>query len=41
MVKSGSMEPTLMTNDIVIFNQLAHVFSPVERGNIVIFWSEE
>lgn len=41
VVASGSMEPTLMTNDIVIFNKLAYVFAPVERGDIINFWSEE
>ena len=41
IVASGSMEPTLMTNDIVIFNKLAYVFNPIERGDIVNFWSDE
>lgn len=41
IVASGSMEPTLMTNDIVIYNKLSYVFHSVERGDIINFWSEE
>ena len=41
IVVSGSMEPTLMTHDIAIFNKLAYVFGDVERGDIINFWSAE
>lgn len=41
IVASGSMEPTLMTHDIVVYNKLAYLFHPIERGDIVNFWSEE
>ena len=41
IVASGSMEPTLMTKDIVIYNKLAYVMGDVERGDIINFWSEE
>lgn len=41
IVASGSMEPTLMTGDCVIFNQLAYKFTDVQRGDIICYWSEE
>lgn len=41
IVASGSMEPTLMTHDIVIYNKLHYLFHPIERGDIINFWSEE
>lgn len=41
IVASGSMEPTLMTHDIVIYNKLHYLFKPIERGDIINFWSEE
>lgn len=41
IVASGSMEPTLQTYDIAIYNKLAYVFDNAERGDIINFWSEE
>lgn len=41
IVASGSMEPALMTNDIVIYNKLSYIFKPIQRGDIINFWSEE
>ena len=38
---SGSMEPTIMTGDKGIYNRLAYKFHPVERGDIIMFWSAE
>ena len=37
-VASGSMEPTLMTGDIEICTR---IFNRIERGDVVIFYSEE
>ncbi len=36
-VASGSMEKTLMTKDICVFNRLAYVFSEPQRGDIIVF----
>ena len=36
-IKSGSMEPTLMTGDIVVGNRLAYVTSSPQRGDIIFF----
>lgn len=41
IVASGSMEPTLMTGDVVIYNRLAYVFNNVQRGDIILFHSDE
>lgn len=41
VIVSGSMEPTLMTNDCALYNKLAYVFKEVERGDIISYWSEE
>lgn len=41
VVASGSMEPTLMTGDVNVFNRLAYVNHEVQRGDIITFWSEE
>ena len=38
---SGSMEPTIMTGDKQLYNQLAYKFHPIERGDIIVFWSSE
>jgi len=40
-VTSSSMEPTLNTGDILVFNRLAYVDKEVERGDIICFWSAE
>ena len=36
-VPSGSMIPTMMEKDHILFNRLAYVFQSVERGDIVVF----
>lgn len=36
-IKPGSMEPTLMTGDIVVGNRLAYVTSSPQRGDIIFF----
>lgn len=36
-VTSGSMEPTLMTGDICVYNRLAYVSKSPERGDIITF----
>lgn len=41
VIQSESMEPTLMTGDIAIFNRLAYVTNEVQIGDIVCIWSEE
>lgn len=41
IVASGSMEPTLMTGDIVIYNRLAYVLRDIRRGDIILFHSDE
>ena len=41
IVASGSMEPTLMTGDIVIYNRLAYVLWDIRRGDIILFHSDE
>lgn len=41
IVASGSMEPTLMTGDVVIYNRLAYVLNNVQRGDIILFHSDE
>lgn len=40
-VVSGSMEPTLMTGDIAIYNRLAYKWKNVQRGDIITFWFQE
>ena len=40
-ISSGSMEPTLMTGDITLYNRLAYVNSDVQRGDIILFKSDE
>lgn len=39
-VASGSMEPTLKTGDIVIYNKLYYVTRGFSRGDIVCLWSD-
>jgi len=41
VVASDSMEPTLMTGDIVLYNKLAYKITEVQRGDIIAFWSDE
>lgn len=36
-IKSGSMEPTLMTGDIVIGNRLAYIANHPQTGDIIFF----
>ena len=40
-VSSGSMEPTLMTGDIQISNQMAYITRSPQRGDIISFYSKE
>ena len=40
-VMSGSMEPKLKTGNTAVYNRLAYHKSPPERGDIVVFWSDE
>ncbi len=40
-VASGSMEPTLMTDNVVLYNQLAYSNKPIQRGDIICFYSKE
>lgn len=41
VVVSGSMEPTLKTGEIAIFNKLAYGVTEIQRGDIIDFWCEE
>lgn len=41
IVASASMEPTLMTGDYVMYNRIAYKLHPVERGDIICFYSHE
>lgn len=41
VIQSASMEPALMTGNIVFYNRLAYVNHSIERGDIVQFWCEE
>lgn len=41
VVASGSMEPTLMTGDVNVYNRLAYVVHDVQRGDVITFWSKE
>jgi len=41
VIASGSMEPTLMTGDIALYNKLAYDITDVQRGDIIAFWSDE
>lgn len=41
VIASGSMEPTLMTGDIALYNKLAYEITDVQRGDIIAFWSDE
>lgn len=36
-IKSGSMEETVMTGDIVIGNKLAYITHITQRGDIIFF----
>lgn len=40
-VMSGSMEPTIMTGNTALCNRLAYVFHEPERGDKIIFFSDE
>lgn len=37
VVPTGSMEPTIMTDDKIIGNRIAYLFSEPKRGDIIIF----
>jgi signal peptidase I len=37
LVPSGSLEPTVMTNDRVLVNKFIYRFEPPRRGDIVVF----
>lgn len=41
VVASGSMEPTLKTGDIVLYNKFAYLVHDVQRGDIILFHSTE
>ncbi len=41
VVQSSSMEPTLMTGNTVVYNRLAYNKHDIQRGDVVIFWSDE
>lgn len=41
VVQSGSMEPTLMTGNTVFYNCLAYTNNEIQRGDIILFWSDE
>lgn len=40
-IASGSMEPTLMTGDHIVYNRLAYTLAEVQRGDIISFNSRE
>ncbi|MEX2533701.1 MAG: signal peptidase I [Nitriliruptoraceae bacterium] len=40
-IPSSSMEPTLMVNDRIVVEKVTYRFRPVQRGDIVVFESEE
>lgn len=41
VVQSGSMEPKLETGNTVIYNRLAYVNNEPQRGDVIVFYSEE
>ena len=41
VVQSGSMEPTLMTGNTVFYNKLSYIKKSPERGEVVLFYSDE
>ena len=41
VVQSGSMEPTLRVGNTVFYNRLAYIKKPPQRGDIVVFYSDE
>lgn len=41
VVQSGSMEPALPVGDTVFYNRTAYWFSEPQRGDIVVFYSDE
>ena len=41
VVQSGSMEPTLKTGNTTFYNRIAYVSSSPQRGDVVVFYSEE
>lgn len=40
-IPSGSMEPTILTNNRIIVNQLAYINDTPKTGNVIVFWSEK
>ena len=41
VVQSGSMEPKLPTGNTVFYNRLAYANTEPQRGDVVVFWSQE
>ena len=41
VVQSGSMEPKLPVGDTVFYNRLAYVNAEPQRGDVVVFYSQE
>lgn len=41
IIASGSMEPTLMTGEMVMYNRLAYKFRGVQRGDIIAFIADD
>ena len=41
VIQSGSMEPTLDVGNTVFYNRLAYVNSEPQRGDVIVFFSEE
>ena len=41
VVASASMEPTLKTGSICLYNKLAYKYKPISRGDIICFYSTE
>ena len=39
-VESGSMEPALMTGNIVVYNRLAYKSREIQRGDVIVFEEE-
>lgn len=41
VVLSESMEPTLKVGNTVVYNKIAYIVNPPQRGDAVVFYSEE
>lgn len=41
VILSGSMEPTLKVGNTAFFNRLAYINSEPQRGDVIVFYSEE